>query len=145
MDSDEVAVGLWFFLAEADEKCWNCNELSRVFAILLPESDTFDVAPCVLTNISSLNTEVERYLREVAPNFFHDHSSTAGMGYWMNHCDKCSAKFGDHYLHSSPGHAFFPVSKEEVARIRINRVDTRIQAEAGWGQSSWIDDLLGNE
>jgi hypothetical protein len=154
MDDEEVAASPWFVLAEALEECWPCGSSTRVFAVLLPDLHSeagetttagncaFDYAPCSLTNMTSVNIEAEAYLGQIAINFYPDHSGTAGHSYWMNHCERCSSKIGDFYLHSKLGHAFFPASEEEVSRIRLKRVNTEIRAEAGWGQSSWIDEIL---
>ena len=154
MDDEDIAVSPWFVLAESTEHCWSCGSNTRVFAVLLPDpndrsgmstttgDEAFDYAPCSLTNISSLNRQAEEYLRQISSKWYPDYSGTAGHTYWMNHCENCSSKIGDFYLHSKPAHAFFPVSDDELDRIRLTKVDIEIRAEAGWGQSGWIDDLL---
>lgn len=155
MTSDEEIISSpWFVLAESTEECWSCGSDTKVFAILLPkiedemkvrkadEEDISAPTPCSLSNISEVNDPVETYLKGLSPNFYSDHSGTAGHTYWMNHCEKCSAKIGDFYLHSKPGHAFFPVTDEEIRKIKLTRIDIPLEADAGWGESSWIDDLL---
>lgn len=154
MDDDETIFAPWFLLAESVEECWSCGSDTKVFAILLPEvegdakidvddeDDTSAPTPCSLTYLNDVNDVVGTYLKGLSPNFFPDHSGTAGQTYWMNHCEKCSTKIGDHYLHSTPGHAFFPITDEEISKIKLSRIDIALEADAGWGQSSWIDDLL---
>ncbi|HWW04164.1 hypothetical protein [Collimonas sp.] len=156
MIDDETICSPWFLLAESVEKCWSCSSDTKVFAILLPnvedgakvevedEDDTSAPTPCSLSNISDVNNAVETYLKGLSPHFFPDDSRTAGQTYWMNHCENCSIKIGDFYLHSKPGHAFFPVTDEEIGRIKLRRIDIALEADAGWGQSSWIDELLEN-
>ena len=156
MIDDETIVSPWFLLAESVEECWSCGSDTRVFAILLPdveddpkieiqdEDDTSAPTPCSLSNISAVNDAVETYFKGLSLHFFPDYSGTAGQTYWMNHCEECLTKIGDFYLHSKPGHAFFPVTDTEISKIKLRRIDIALVADAGWGQSSWIDDLLEN-
>ncbi|WP_211442434.1 hypothetical protein [Collimonas humicola] len=156
MSDDETILSPWFLLAESVEECWSCGSDTRVFAVLLPnvedgakagndgDDNTSAPTPCSLSNISDVNDAVETYLKGLSPHFFPDYSGTAGQTYWMNHCEKCLTKIGDFYLHSKPGHAFFPVTDKEIHKIQLHRIDIALEADAGWGQSSWIDELLEN-
>ncbi|WP_156479896.1 hypothetical protein [Collimonas pratensis] len=152
MIGDETIFSPWFLLAESVEECWSCGSGTRVFAILLPEiekgakagveDDTSAPTPCSLSNVGDVNDAVETYLKRLSPHFFPDDSHSAGQTYWMNHCEHCSNKIGDFYLHSKPGHAFFPITDEEISKIKLRRIDIALEVDAGWGQSSWIDELL---
>jgi hypothetical protein len=63
--------------------------------------------PIVLSGVEFARGELETRLREVATAFYPDNSHTLGMTYWMNHCQRCGAKIGDHYLHHEPDGPFF--------------------------------------
>lgn len=153
-DNDEVVTSPWFIIAESAEECWSCGSDTKVLAILLPKVEDYDrnraledddgsvPTPCSLSNIREVNEAVETFLTKLSPNFRPDYSGTTGHRYWMNHCEKCSAKIGDFYLHSKPGHAFFPITDEEIRKIKLSRIDISLKADAGWRESSWIDDLL---
>jgi hypothetical protein len=102
----------------------------------------FARTPCSLSNIAELNDPVETYSKTLSSNFYPDYSGTAGHAYWMNHCENCAAKIGDFHLHSKPGDAFFPITDNEIRKIKLSRIDIPLEADAGWGENSWIDDLL---
>jgi hypothetical protein len=150
MEEDEIIYSPWFVLAESIEQCWSCSADTKVFAILIPdievgsqdEDESSAPTPYSLTNIVGVNDAVERFLKGLSANFYLDYSSTSQQTYWMNHCEKCTAKLGDFFLHHEPGHAFFPMTNAEMRKIKLNRIDIALEADAGWGQSSWIDDLL---
>lgn len=153
MPNTDTMFAPWFALAESTEQCWGCKESTKVVAIVLPDltnkiPDHADLgqficeeAPCALTNVVAVNETVESFLSGRCKLFFPDYSQTASVTYWMNHCEHCSAKIGDFYLHK-PGHAFFPMSVEQAMRIRLTKIDIAIEADAGWSQSSWIDEAL---
>lgn len=150
---ENVMIAPWFVLAESIEKCWSCQADTKVHAIVLPEIVNIgtgqansectisEEAPCALINIGKINDRAEIFLKNLSAQFFPDYSRTASQTYWMNHCEHCSTKIGDFYLHK-PSHAFFPLSDDEESKITFNRVDIAIEADAGWSQSSWIDDAL---
>jgi len=92
-------------------------------------ADVYDEAVGLL-NIVDLNHDAIDALRSTGCKIFVDQSYTAGMSYWMNHCTHCDAKIGDHYIHSSPGVAFFPTMDEDMARVTIRERRTPLQAVA---------------
>jgi hypothetical protein len=106
------------------------------------EENTPVPKPCSLSYISQVNDAAATCLKRLSPDFYPDYSGAAGQTYWLNHCEKCSAKIGDFYLHSEPGHAFFPTADEEISKIKLIRIDIPLEANAGWGESGWIDDIL---
>ena len=55
------------------------------------------------------------------PHFQKRTSKTAGTAYYMNTC-ACGAHFGDFYLFSEPGGAFFPTDETEAAHITIEEL-----------------------
>jgi hypothetical protein len=55
------------------------------------------------------------------PHFQKHTSKTAGTAYYMDTCG-CGAHFGDFYLFSEPGGAFFPTEENEAGRITIEEL-----------------------
>jgi hypothetical protein len=153
MDDENSLMAPWFVVAESTEECWECRADTKVFTILLPniqnekqplnavQYELSEEAPCSLINIEELNDAVEKYFGTLSKYFYSDYSRTISQTYWMNHCEHCGCKIGDFYLHK-PEHAFFPITDEQIAKIKLTRVNIPIEAEAGWSQSSWIDDML---
>ncbi|WP_157649298.1 hypothetical protein [Burkholderia ubonensis] len=54
----------------------------------------------------------------------------------MNHCAECDAKFGDFFIHSEPGGAFFPVSEGEAELIRLMKIDLPLLVQGSGSVSS---------
>jgi hypothetical protein len=77
--------------------------------------------PAILTGIKEMPKAVFDYLVGVHPHFEKRASKTAGSEYYMNTCD-CGSHFGDFYLHSEPGGAFFPMSDDDAKQIIIEEM-----------------------
>ena len=116
------------YLLTAREVCWKCRAEQLVVALATqrlsdegsPVEHTNDDL-VVLSDIVEMPAEVFSYLRQRNPGFESRYSNTAGHSYFSNTCE-CGALFGDHYLHSEPGAAFFPESKEEAAKITLSSI-----------------------
>jgi hypothetical protein len=55
------------------------------------------------------------------PRFEKRTSKTTETSYYMNLCE-CGAHFGDFYLFSEPGGAFFPMDDQAAARIIVHEL-----------------------
>ena len=65
--------------------------------------------------------ELLTFIQKRQPGYKKQYSRAADMSYYANTC-QCGALFGDHYLVSEPGGAFFPEDPADAARIVISRV-----------------------
>ncbi|MFG0216346.1 hypothetical protein ACFU8X_25065, partial [Brevibacillus porteri] len=66
------------------------------------------------SNITVLTDSVLEVIQGMTNRYVVNYSKTASQSYYLNHCEHCSSKQGDFYLHSEPGNAFFPMSDEEL-------------------------------
>lgn len=64
------------------------------------------------------------YREGLEPNFRLDHSKTQAKRVYMNHCQHCAAKLGDHFMHCEPGGAFCPSSSN--ARDLLDQMKTTL-------------------
>ena len=127
------------FVATADYQCHQCQKLTKVVALGAPAMgrDTsadamwpvFDEATGI-SYLKDLGQEAIEALKSTGCNIFIDHSFSVDEKYWMNHCSHCNAKIGDHYIHSSPGVAFFPTTEEEMNEVKIEAVARPLSADA---------------
>lgn len=112
----------FFQLAVETAECWKCHEQARVVAPIAPigsvaiddEDDEADSAvplvvneATILMDVQSMSADLAAIARGTVPTFRPDFSNALGVGYWMNHCQHCGAKMGDHYLHMEPDGPFF--------------------------------------
>lgn len=131
-----------YFILKNRRECWKCREITSVFSILLDEEhqelqyddDDPSVSKWVSNDVLVIATSMEhmdpktaKRMQQFAPQYTLDFSSTAGMKYYMNHCEQCTAKQGDFMLHSEPGGAFFPTSPEEASEIEFFQVEEPIK------------------
>lgn len=89
--------------------CWHCQQLTRVFAIVLPaqhevliiaeepSNDCWQAGEglALLSYIERLLEPVAVYMSRLAARYRVDYSHTTGTFYWMNHCEHCQARLGD--------------------------------------------------
>lgn len=115
------------YLLRARQDCWRCQASQEVIAILtchLHELDpehgeyVYEDEPILLQSIESMPGPILQHLLSVHPQFEKRSSKTAGTAYYMNTCS-CGAHFGDFFLFSEPGGAFFPVSEDDATAITI--------------------------
>ena len=83
-----------------------------------------------LTYVRRLNDAALAEVRRLAPWMAWRHTKTAGIEYLANIFPGCDAVQGDHYVHSEPGAAFFPLSAAAQAEISVTWLETPLQAEA---------------
>lgn len=131
------------YLLRSSESCWKCGAVQEVVALATrhlheddPDGDETDTEdePIILDNISEMPQEVLDYIRAVHPRYEKRTSKTMGSAYYMNTCS-CGAHFGDFYLYSEPGGAFFPDTEEQASHIAIEELPLTgtFDLECGYG------------
>jgi len=122
-----MQVGAPLYLITSTEKCYRCGQLRVVIALATCALHDGEVntltdgaegnEPFMLSYIEEMPESVLAHMQRVCPGYRKHSSRTAGVAYYTNTCE-CGANFGDHYLFSDPGGAFFPV-EEEVASCAL--------------------------
>ena len=139
------------YVLTAPHQCHECSKETKVHALLLqgpfqvqgdPGADADETSallkyatsfPARLLDVVAIESEGRLHL---------DTSRTYGSRYYMNHCEHCGAKIGDHYL-GEPEEAFFPLTAEQLARISGQRVDGPLRFEdPQLSFSMWMDEWL---
>jgi hypothetical protein len=75
-------------------------------------------------------------------NYKPDFTITSGEHYVLNHCEKCGAKLGDHFMHSEPDGPFFG---EDPEALRVQIIDHSIELECDYSEGPlglWLQDHL---
>jgi uncharacterized protein DUF5710 len=123
-ESPNIRAECWF-LARSARQCWRCHASSSVFGIVLPEEcevliveedpeDDYWEEGAGLTTLSYVRyvaPSVANRLQDMAPLYRIDYSQTIHSFYWMNHCEHCGTKLGDHDTFQECGIAFGPGGK----------------------------------
>jgi len=102
-----------FYLLRSSEDCWKCGTSCRVVALASGAGEPF-----MLSSIESMPDEFLLAITAIHPDYELRYSQMVGSRYFMNTC-KCGAHFGDFYLFSEPGGAFFPTEDDEAAEIEV--------------------------
>lgn len=124
--SDSLFIECPLYLLQSVEPCWKCKAEQVVHALachqltddgsaVMEPGDTSDLI--LLQNITAMPPGVFRYLNQKNGRYMQRFSRTAGGSYYANTC-ACGANFGDFYLFSEPGGAFFP-DTDEAARLIV--------------------------
>ena len=124
---DYLQVHCPLFLLTSSEPCWKCGTVQKVNAIathairdgdeeLADAGDTSELF--LLSNIVEMPFLIFKYVAQRNHRYMKRHSRTAGETYYANTCE-CGANFGDFYLFSEPGGAFFPDSDEAAGSIQL--------------------------
>jgi hypothetical protein len=134
-----------YFIASARPDCWRCEQITAVHGFALPAGhevlnvgddsaqDSWEVAaePSIVCYLDWLAAPVVARMRERTRHFRIGYSATADGFYWMNRCEHCGAKLGDHETHCELGQAFMPFSPEEAALITLTTIDEPFAAGCG--------------
>jgi hypothetical protein len=117
------------YLLQAHGNCYRCKKkTTRMFALMaLPpfvlEGEEFDVMDDdgpMLRELTNLPDNLVRQLRPIVGSMLRaDDSRTAGLTYWMNHCEHCEAKQGDYFVQGPDG-PFWP--EDDAAFLAIEGV-----------------------
>ena len=94
----------------------------------------------LLSRVESLPQDVLTHIQQVAPGYRAMASKTAGMTYFANVCS-CGTNFGDFYLFSEPGGAFFPETVEEAKLVELAQIPLSgpLEIECSWSEGTAID------
>lgn len=116
-------------IVESATECWRCARVSSVATVaaesFVPRGESGEPVETdlyVFSGIEYLPEELVEEVRKVSPGYRRRFSKTAGVSYYMNHCASCNAPFGDFYMHSEPGGAFFPTTPRAARAIRLRRL-----------------------
>lgn len=118
------------YLLQGLGQCHSCKKSTRMFALMvLPpftlegaQDEALDEDGAMLRMPEGLPTALAQAIRPVTANLFRrDHSRTAGASYWMNHCEHCDAKQGDHFVQGPDG-PFWPNDEAQMKRIEATRL-----------------------
>jgi len=131
-DDDMLQIGSAIYLLESSSNCWKCGTHQPVIAIATCHidydaptvserslGDSGDDDLYILSNIEDAPEEILQCVRQVHSGFMKRWSHTAKQSYYMNVCSACDSNFGDFYLHSEPGEAFFPEDDQHASTISI--------------------------
>jgi hypothetical protein len=131
-----ITVNPPLLLFKSIHRCWQCDTMQEVIALgaVSLSDDEGDpgrqrqVTECVLlSEIGVMPADVAEYLRRNFPRYARHYSRTAGMSYYANMCE-CGANFGDHFLFSEPGGAFYPETELDASQIMCMELPFRGQS-----------------
>lgn len=143
-EPDDAISAPAFAVLLAAMPCWKCNEVTPVAAIWIDEDlsgRAYGDGPALLKYIESLNAEAVQQVLTLAPWMRMASSVTAEKGYLANHCVRCDAIQGDHFVHGVDG-PFFPQSDHEVSKIQVLAGEGSLFASADCSQSSWMKQIV---
>jgi hypothetical protein len=114
------------YIVGAKATCWKCGAANEVVTLASKSisDDANDVEQAepqemfLLSYITEMPPEVFESIVGVAPNYRKLYTRTADQEYYANVC-ACGANFGDFYLFSEPGGAWFPEDGAEIETTRV--------------------------
>lgn len=117
------------YSVESKAACWRCDRVPGVAAVAAESFITRNESEraakrdlYLFSGIEYLPRELLAAMRSVNPGYRRRYSKTAGASYYMNHC-ACGAQMGDFFMHSEPGGAFFPTTRQAARAIRLRRLE----------------------
>ena len=141
------------YLLRSKAQCHVCGTTQSVVAIGASEFEEDGVSlgdsnlPSwyLLSRVETLPREVLAYIQSVAPGYRPMASRTAGMTYFANTCS-CGTNFGDFYLFSEPGGAFFPETAQEASLVEVSQVPLAgpFEIECSLSEGTAIDMMFEN-
>ena len=111
VDPDQAGFGPDDSYTEAEFEAWGAGPASKQWM-------AWDV-PVTVQYVMSIPPAVLSRLLERTRCYRPSHSKQAEQTYWMNHCQRCGIRQGDHDLHNEPGGAFLPLDEEDASLIRL--------------------------
>lgn len=103
---------------KAFDGCWRCGWGIDVYAFISKTINVLDISeagleesgwripdgsPCLLSEITFVDENLDSYLKEYYPYYFLDYSKTLDKHYYMNHCHRCGAKQAESGLYHANG------------------------------------------
>jgi hypothetical protein len=114
------------YLLRAKIPCWKCNEQSAAVALGIEPCElrlSHDRAFFVLSEVTWVPKSIYEYICQFTPKYKVTVSRRSEISYFMNHCEKCDAPFGDFYLHEEDGAAFSPATVKEARFLKLIKLD----------------------
>ncbi len=149
-DDHTLRITAPIFLLRSSESCWRCHASQEAIALAFrwrldkdqdKDEQPEENEPLILQNIHTLPKAILDAVLSRHPHFEKRTSKTAGTAYYMNTCD-CGAHFGDFYLFSEPGGAFFPMDETEAGHISIEQLPFNGTFEFECSYSRGLGDLI---
>lgn len=151
MENDDILrVTTPIFLLRSSESCWRCHASQEVIALAFrwrmdksqdEDEQPEENEPLILQNIHTLPKPILDAVVARHAHFEKRTSKTAGTAYYMNTCC-CGAHFGDFYLFSEPGGAFFPMDETEASPITIEELPLTGTFELHCSYGMGLGDLI---
>ena len=132
-----------YYIAEAQRACWKCAKLTHIYCIFLPTGyeslDFFDDdngneveqwqssnEPSSLSYVLALPEHAKEAFNALTPKCFMDRGGLEHP-YWMNHCEHCQAKLGDHFTVEEMDTPFNPQTIEGAKTVTLHFIDKRFE------------------
>ncbi len=127
------------YLVRSPARCWRCSEpFAAVGLLMAPGFEMRDYEEdgngnefgfwsrqeewCFAHYVADVPPTIATLLRSEAPLYRPAFSKTTQTSYWANHCPSCKVLQGDFNLFEEPDGAFFPMSVEQVRRMKATRL-----------------------
>lgn len=119
------------YLLQGIGQCYSCRKPTRMFALMLlppftlegAQDEALDEDGPMLNMPEDLPPELVQAIHPITRNLFRrDQSRMAGASYWMNHCEHCDAKQGDHFV-QGPNGPFWPYDEAQMKDIEATRLE----------------------
>jgi hypothetical protein len=135
MSDDIIQIHPPLYMIGKKIRCWRCESVLPVIALLAPKIVDTEEQVCVLTGITTIPDEVLKFIQSKVPTFKMRHSRKAGKTYYANTCPKCGVIYGDFFLQDEPGAPFFPEDEEAAKFLYIKEIPINgpIKMSAGLG------------
>lgn len=134
------------FIVKSAQECWKCSQSSDVYCIASSrflDEDGTDNGFTIFSNLEKIDILVEKLIKEYIPLYRPDYSKMVEGVYYMNHCQHCSAKMGDFFMHSEPGRAFFPMTEYSAKKITIFQLtDISVKVALNGNPGYQVPDLI---
>ena len=141
-----------YAVIQGSQVCWRGKHETPVFGLLVPAEheqlwvdDDPDLdewerpdSASIVSHVSRLPATVLARLQAASPHYRMGSSRAAGE-YFVNHCARCGAIQGDHFLYGEPDGAFFLMSEGEVQATRATAIDEPFACRGDPSYSSLID------
>jgi hypothetical protein len=140
-----ILVSPALYLVRSAARCWQCGVAQAVIGLgtdgILQDADCdpselqSSTAFTLLSYVETMPEDVCRFVSNAQPRYVKVYSRTVEAEYFRNTCP-CGAAFGDWYLFSEPGGAFFPESEEAAKLIHRTRMpfDRPLEFCCSWSQ-----------
>lgn len=126
--------------------CWNekCGKKMTVIGFLAVHTDCeeLDGEPCMLSDVTELPEALVSYAQSRVPNFKLQYSRMVQDHYYGCSCPSCGRLYGDFYLFSEPGIAFFPNSEEDAQALYLTELPLEGEIEVDAGYSCGTADMV---